>query len=265
MVEYTRFSWRIFSVCAAIQSLMMYSIWFRLRSLVLLFSLLGHYVTAFSLAEQMNFSLALSARAASQEKAERRPKGLHHSRSGSSGSPSTSCRDSLPAHGDRVSGKGAGGAAEESGLDSAPYKAATDTKPCLKKLSERPTTSNSVLDLSSGRTSLRPTQYKLEEALPTPCSAPPLRRSSHSLIRPTHSSSAPREASISPVPPEKPTTGSVNETLVHRLISNHKHKDPIHSVRPPQCPVKNNFAHRGGNIVILIFLQHTSFLLCFCL
>ncbi|XP_069986707.1 cytosolic carboxypeptidase 2 isoform X2 [Penaeus vannamei] len=164
-----------------------------------------------------------------QEKAERRPKGLHHSRSGSSGSPSTSCRDSLPAHGDRVSGKGAGGAAEESGLDSAPYKAATDTKPCLKKLSERPTTSNSVLDLSSGRTSLRPTQYKLEEALPTPCSAPPLRRSSHSLIRPTHSSSAPREASISPVPPEKPTTGSVNETLVHRLISNHKHKDPIHS------------------------------------
>ncbi|XP_063606711.1 cytosolic carboxypeptidase 2-like, partial [Penaeus indicus] len=188
------------------------------------------------------------------EKADRRPKGLHHSRSGSSGSPSTSCRDSLPGHGDRVSGKGASGAAEESGLDSATFKAASDTKPCLKKLSERPTTSNSVLDLSSGRTSLRPTQYKLEEALPTPCSAPPLRRSSHSLIRPTHSSSAPREASISPVPPEKPTTGSVNETLVHRLISNHKHKDPIHSVRPPQCPVKNNFAHRGGNIVILIFL-----------
>ncbi|XP_068230419.1 cytosolic carboxypeptidase 2-like isoform X1 [Palaemon carinicauda] len=189
------------------------------------------------------------------DKSDRRAKGLQHSRSGSSGSPVTSSRE--PLLGDRVSGGrlsssdgGGGGAAGDSNLDGTVYKAVTDSsgKPCLKKLLERPRTSTSVLDPSSGRTSLRPTQYKLEEALsPTPCSAPPLRRSSHSLIRPSPpqpspppplhpptplhhhpplNSVPPRESSVSPIPPEKPSTGSVNEHLAHRLNNNiNKHRD----------------------------------------
>ncbi|KAK7077233.1 Cytosolic carboxypeptidase 2 [Halocaridina rubra] len=173
------------------------------------------------------------------DKSDRRSKGLQHSRSGSSSSPVASSREPLP--GDRVSAgrvSSSDGAAGDSNLDGTVFKTVTDSKPCLKKLLERPRTSASALDpTSSGRTSLRPTQYKLEEALPTPCSAPPLRRSSHSLIRPPlpqpslpSTSVTPRESSISPIPPEKPSTGSVNEHL-HRLNNNinNRHRDPSQS------------------------------------
>ncbi|KAG7175392.1 putative cytosolic carboxypeptidase NnaD-like, partial [Homarus americanus] len=159
------------------------------------------------------------------DKTERRSKTLQHSRSGSSGSPVTSCRE--PLVGDRVSGRLCSEATSgDSLLHDTVYKPPLDTKPCLKKLLERIPVSSSALDLSSGRTSLKPTQYKLEEALPTPCSAPPLRRSSHSLIRPPlQSSSATREcSSSSPAPSEKLTTGSVNESLAHRR-NNNRHRD----------------------------------------
>lgn len=168
-----------------------------------------------------------------QDKTERRTKNLQHSRSGSSGSPVTSCRE--PSSGDRLSARLCGEAASgDTPLDDRGFKTPPDAKPGLRKFLERSTTSSSALDLTSGRTSLRPTQYKLEEALPTPCSAPPLRRSSHSLIRPPLQYSATR--SSSPAPSEKPTSGSVNETLAHRLHNN-RHKDASHSVRLPQCPL----------------------------
>ncbi|XP_071546044.1 uncharacterized protein [Panulirus ornatus] len=162
------------------------------------------------------------------DKSERRTKTLQHSRSGSSGSPVTSCREPSDRLRDRLGGGVS--ATAEALLDDTSFKTPSDAKPYHRKVLERPTTSSSALDLSSGRTSLRPTQYKLEEALPTPCSAPPLRRSSYSLIRPPlQSSSATREgsssSSCSPAPSEKPTTGSVNETLAHRL-HNSKHKEP---------------------------------------
>ncbi|XP_045593717.1 uncharacterized protein [Procambarus clarkii] len=158
------------------------------------------------------------------DKCERRSKTLQHSRSGSSGSPVTSCRE--PAVSGRLCGEAASG---DSPLHDSAFRPPPDARPCLKKLLERSPASSSALDLSSGRTSLRPTQYKLEEALPTPCSAPPLRRSSHSLIRPPlHPSSATRERSTSPAPPERPSTGSVNETLAYRLYSN-RHRDASHS------------------------------------
>ncbi|KAK8738144.1 hypothetical protein OTU49_004067 [Cherax quadricarinatus] len=164
------------------------------------------------------------------DKCERRSKTLHHSRSGSSGSPVTTCRE--PSLGERVSGRQCGEAASgDSPFHDSAFRAPSDAKPCLKKLLERSPASSSTLDLSSGRTSLRPTQYKLEEALPTPCSAPPLRRSSHSLIRPPlHPCSASRERCPSPALPERPSTGSVNETSAHRLYSNNnRHRDASHS------------------------------------
>lgn len=170
-----------------------------------------------------------------KEKCERRSKSSQHSRSGSSGSPVGSSRE--PPEGGR-SGRHRGDSAIDSGPeDSTLSKSLPDTKPCLKKLLEKPS-SSSVLDLHSGRTSLRPTQYRLEEALPLPCSAPPLRRFSHSLIRPPllQSSSSSREGLSSPAPPERHVTGS--ETLPLRFSSN-RHKDASHSVscRPFIVPV----------------------------
>ena len=169
----------------------------------------------------------------SQEKCERRSKSSQHSRSGSSGSPVGYCRE---AH---EGGRGMRHR-RESAVDSGPEdttlsKSLPDTKPCLKKLLEKPSSSGSVLDLHSGRTSLRPTHYRLEEALPLPCSAPPLRRFSHSLIRPPllQSSSTSREGLSSPAPPERHAAGSVNETLALRLHSN-RNREANHSVR--QCP-----------------------------
>lgn len=164
-----------------------------------------------------------------QEKCERRSKSSQHSRSGSSGSPVGSCRDA-------PDGGRSGRHRRDSAVDSGPEdstlsKSLPDTKPCLKKLLDKPS-SSSVLDLHSGRTSLRPTQYRLEEALPLPCSAPPLRRFSHSLIRPPllQSSSTSREGLSSPAPPERHVASSMNETLALRFNSN-RHKDANHSVR----------------------------------
>ncbi|XP_050714852.1 cytosolic carboxypeptidase 2-like isoform X2 [Eriocheir sinensis] len=159
------------------------------------------------------------------EKCERRSKSSQHSRSGSSGSPVGSCRE--PPERDRGGRHRRDSAVDSGPEDSTLSKSLPDTKPCLKKLLEKPT-SSSVLDLHSGRTSLRPTQYRLEEALPLPCSAPPLRRFSHSLIRPPllQSSSSSREGLSSPAPPERHVTGS--ETLALRFNSN-RHKENSHS------------------------------------
>ncbi|XP_063874130.1 uncharacterized protein LOC135107747 isoform X3 [Scylla paramamosain] len=166
------------------------------------------------------------------EKCERRSKSSQHSRSGSSGSPVGNCRES------HEGGRGVR-YRRDSAVDSGPEdntlsKSLPDTKPCLKKLLEKPSPSGSTLDLHSGRTSLRPTQYRLEEALPLPCSAPPLRRFSHSLIRPPllQSSSTSREGLSSPAPPERNAASSVNETLALRFHSN-RHREANHSVR--QC------------------------------
>lgn len=164
-----------------------------------------------------------------QEKCERRSKSSQHSRSGSSGSPVGSCRE--PPEGGRGGRHRRDSAVDSGPEDSTLSKSLPDTKPCLKKLLEKPS-SSSVLDLHSGRTSLRPTQYRLEEALPLPCSAPPLRRFSHSLIRPPllqSSSSTSREGLSSPAPQERHASGSLNETLALRLNSN-RHKDATHSV-----------------------------------
>lgn len=168
-----------------------------------------------------------------QEKCERRSKSSQHSRSGSSGSPVGSSRE--PQEGGRGGRHRRDSAVDSGPEDSTLSKSLPDAKPCLKKLLEKPS-SSSVLDLHSGRTSLRPTQYRLEEALPLPCSAPPLRRFSHSLIRPPllqSSSSASREGLSSPAPPERQVS-SVNETLALRFNSS-RHREASHSVRCSPC------------------------------
>lgn len=140
-----------------------------------------------------------------------------------------SCRE--PPEGGRGGRHRRDSAVDSGPEDSTLSKSLPDAKPCLKKLLEKPS-SSSVLDLHSGRTSLRPTQYRLEEALPLPCSAPPLRRFSHSLIRPPllqSSSSTSREGLSSPAPPERHITGSLSETVALRLSST-RHKDASHSV-----------------------------------